>query len=281
MRRSLLLLALFGGGCAPSLDSGVFPDRWIDGLSANEPAFQVHGYSPGVWILRQSLRSNFEAPFLFLIKGDRQALLLDSGATPTGSLRSVVDGLIGPETSLIVAHSHAHGDHVAGDGQFTGRPRTHIVGHSPTEVASFFGVDPWPTGVGSRDLGGRHLTILPIPGHEQASIAVYDSDTGLLLTGDSFYPGRLYVSDPAAYRASIDRLVNFTTARRVSWILGTHIEMTTTPGEDYPFEAPTHPSEHVLQLTPEHLLELQSSLRGMSGPVVRAVHDDFIVFPLS
>jgi len=280
MRRFLLLLALIGGGCAPSLDSGAFPDRWIDGSSANEPAFQVHEYSPDLWILRQSLRSHFEAPFLFLIKGDRESFLFDSGATPTGSLRAIVDELIGPETALIVAHSHAHGDHVAGDGQFAERPRTDVVGHSPSEVASFFGIDPWPTGLVSRDLGGRRLTILPIPGHEPASIAVYDSATGLLLTGDTFYPGRLYVNDPLAYRASIDRLVDFTSARGVSWILGTHIEMTTTPGEDYPFEAPTHPSEHVLQLTPEHLVELQSSLRAMTGPVVRQVHDDFIVFPL-
>ena len=43
-----------------------------------------------------------------------------------------------------------------------------------------------------------------------ASIALYDRRTGLLLTGDTLYPGRLYVRDGPAFAASIQRLVAFT-----------------------------------------------------------------------
>ena len=59
------------------------------------------------------------------------------------------------------------------------------------------------------DLGDRVLDIIPIPGHQPAGIAIYDRRTAILLTGDTFYPGRLYVRDQAAYVRSIKRLVDF------------------------------------------------------------------------
>jgi hypothetical protein len=45
---------------------------------------------------------------------------------------------------LVVAHSHAHNDHIAGDGQFNNQPYTTLVGITPTEVATFFGITQWP-----------------------------------------------------------------------------------------------------------------------------------------
>ncbi len=262
-----------------SAETARFPDHWIDGTTPSEPAFQVHSFSKGTWIARQSLSSHFEAPFLFVLEGEREALLLDTGAPADVSVREMVDGLIG-DLPLVVTHTHAHGDHVAGDGQFLGRPNTRIVGHSSQEVASFFGIDSWPTGLAVFDLGERELTVIPIPGHEPSSIAIFDAMTGLLLTGDTFYPGRLYVSDADEYRASIDRLVRFTGNREIAWILGTHIEMSRQPGVDFPQGAPQHPNERELQLTRDHLLELQASLESMPGRMERAVRDHFIVVPI-
>ena len=37
--------------------------------------------------------------------------------------------------------------------------------------------------------------MIPIPGHDVASIALYDRVTGNFMTGDSLYPGRLYVPE--------------------------------------------------------------------------------------
>ncbi len=265
---------------AAQIETGSFPERWINGTTEDEPALQVHLFSERTWIFRQSVLTHFEAPFLYLLAGEQEALLLDTGATTDVPVRQIVDDLIGDDFPLVVAHSHAHGDHVAGDDQFRTRSNTRIVGHSWDDVASLFGISDWPLERGVVHLGGRDLSILAIPGHEPSSIAIYDFQTGLLLTGDTLYPGRLYVRDFEAFRQSIDRLVAFTTDNDVSWVLGTHIEMTTSPGVDFEFRASSHPSERSLQLTRRHLLELQAALAAMGGTARRAVHDDFIIFPV-
>ena len=128
---------------------------------------------------------------------------MDAGATADVPVREMVDDLIGDDFPLLVAHSHAHGDHVAGDDRFRTRANTRIVGHSWDDVASLFGISDWPVERGVVHLGGRDLSIIAIPGHEPSSIAIYDFQTGLLLTGDTLYPGRLYVRDFEAFdRAS-------------------------------------------------------------------------------
>ena len=218
-------------------------------------------------VLRQDIAVNHEAPFLFLLLGVERALLLDTGATADPArfgLRDAVDELLGTDAELIVAHSHAHGDHVAADGQFTDRPNTTIVGHGPAEVALFFGVDAWPTGRGTLDLGGRALTVLPIPGHHPASIAIHDPATSLLLTGDTVYPGRLYVRDFPAFLASLDRLCDFADTHPVREILGAHIEMSTTPFRDFPLGSVRHPDEQALQMSVAQLHEIRDAARSIA-----------------
>jgi hydroxyacylglutathione hydrolase len=129
------------------------------------------------------------------------------------------------------------------------------------------------------DLGGRVLDFLAIPGHEASSIAVYDRRTGILFTGDSLYPGRLYVSDPAAYTESIQRLVDFTRGKIVAHILGNHIEEARTPYLDYPIGTKYQPDEHALELGRGQLLELNDALQAMHGTVVRQAMRDFTIWP--
>jgi hydroxyacylglutathione hydrolase len=59
-----------------------------------------------------------------------------------------------------------------------------------------------------------------IPGHHPTSIAVYDRSTGILLTGDTVYPGRPYVFDMPSFISSLDRLLRFTSDRSVTHLLG-------------------------------------------------------------
>lgn len=115
---------------APPQEPGTFPESWIHGADcANDPPIQVHAYNENLYILRQSKCATAEAPFLFLIFGEERALLFDTGATADGPLWETVEGLISSWlerrglgfTELIVAHSHSHGDHVAGDAQFVGK----------------------------------------------------------------------------------------------------------------------------------------------------------------
>jgi hypothetical protein len=54
----------------------------------------------------------------------------------------------------------------------------------------------------------------------------------------------LNVRDWPAFVATIDRLIAFADTHPVSHVLGCHIEMTTTPGVDYPIRTVYHPTSH-------------------------------------
>lgn len=268
----------------------LFAEKWIDGTAPAEPATQVQALDADTFVIRQSVKTNFEAPFIYLLFGRDTALLIDTGAE-NGRIRPTVDRLIsgwlakrGRKTiPLVVAHSHSHGDHVAGDATFRGRPDTIIVGLKPADVAGFFGIAAWPSAIGRFDLGGRALSIIPTPGHQSAAIMVYDPQLRILLSGDTLYPGRLYVpiNFLADDRASIDRVAAFAAHHPVRAVLGAHIEMTRTPGRDYPHEAPTHADEHPLELPVEAVRELQAGLKApLDMPGRPQVHDRFIIVPV-
>ena len=277
-----------GGGEPPTaVMAGSLPSSWYAGgpTCSGEPRLRVHRYTADFYILRQPACTNFEKPFLFLLFGDRRALLLDTGAGHL-DVAITVDSLVadwrsrhaGRPAELVVAHSHGHGDHTAGDSAFANRPGVTLVARDSTSVHRFFGLES--DRIGSFDLGGRVLDVVPIPGHQPASIALYDRRTGVLLTGDSFYPGRLYVRDSAAFVRSIDRLVQFTARHPVTHLLGTHIENTSRPGIDYPEGTVDQPDEHVLELAPADLVALDSALRSMRGRLVRTVMPHFTIWPV-
>ena len=247
---------------------------------STDPELQVHAYNATTYILRQDKCRTFEAPFVYLLLGTDRALLLDTGATNSVGLRNAVTPLVGAR-SLLVAHSHAHGDHVASDGRFRNQPNTTLVGTSLAAVQQAFGLNPWPTASAQLDLGDRVLDVLAIPGHEQTHIALYDRETGLLLTGDTLYPGLLFIEDWTTYRASVHRLAEFVAAHPISHVLGAHIEMTSTARVSYPYQTVYQPAEHVLQLTAAHVLELDAALTtlGASPPPAPVAHDDFVIYP--
>ncbi len=164
--------ATFAG---PTVTTGTLPDRWI--VSGPEcppdPKFQVHEYNANFYILRESGCSNYEKPFLFLFFGKDKAILFDTGAgkTDVGSVvGTVVDGWCkknGRDSiPLVVAHTHAHGDHVSGDAQFKDRPGITLVGTAPAAVQAFFGFQHWPDDTVQFDLGERMLDVIAIPGHQ-------------------------------------------------------------------------------------------------------------------
>jgi len=266
-----------------------FPPSWPNGTSCGteEPVF-VWAYADDTYILRQSLCTSFEGPFLYLFFGDDKVLLEDTGdgGIPIQeTVQAIIDEWLvahgKTSIELIVMHSHSHGDHVAGDDQFQGQPNTTVVGTSLSAVTSFFGISNWPNENVTFDLGNRVLDVIPIPGHQQTHVALYDRRHQLLLTGDTLYPGRLYISDFAAYGQSTSRLTAFVEAGNpATWVLGTHIEMTTTPQQDFEFGADAHPNEHVLQLTTAELIELDDAVQAMGGTPQNEPHDDFIIYPL-
>jgi glyoxylase-like metal-dependent hydrolase (beta-lactamase superfamily II) len=274
------------------LERGTLPARWdSQGPKCMEiPEWQVHEYNPNFFILRQSPCTDYEKPFLFLIFGKDKAMLVDTGSRNGNlapSLQWVVKNWLTrngrSSIPLIVTHTHEHGDHTFGDKalQALNDPAMPVT-FIPAEVEAtqkFFGIATWPTDIGHVDLGGRMIDVVPIPGHSKVSIAFYDRNTGILLAGDTVYPGRIYVSDFPAFQASLDRLVTFTQGKLVAHILGNHIEQSATPFLDYPVGTIYQPNEHELALSRGALLELQDAVTSMHGTPKRYVMRDISVWP--
>ncbi|MEM7157895.1 MAG: MBL fold metallo-hydrolase [Myxococcota bacterium] len=266
---------------------GTFPRQWINGTACGEPQIQVHYYDEDTVILRQSLCTSFEGPFMFLLFGEDQVLLEDTGdgnIPIADEVYGVIDDWLAANgrdsIELLVVNSHAHGDHLQGNGLFDGQPSTTVISPNVGALSSYFGIGTWPDDIVSHDLGGRVVDVIPIPGHQTSHIALFDHGSGLLLTGDTLYPGRLYIADFPEYVESIERMVAHTETEEVCHVLGTHIEMTQTAGQDYPFGADAHPDERELALHREHLVELRDAVVAMGGEPSYEAHDDFIIFPL-
>lgn len=268
--------------------TGVLPRSWqVSGPQCTgKPEFQVHEYNQDLYILRESGCSNYEKPFLYLLFGREKAFLLDTGAGKTDVARVVKDVIAQwlsrngrGDIPLVVAHTHGHGDHISGDEQLKTLSRTTVVEPKPSAVQAFFGFRNWPQDAATFDLGDRVLDLIPIPGHEASSIAIYDRQTGILFTGDTLYPGRLYVQDTPAFALSIQRLVDFTHGKIVTHLLGNHIEQTRTAYQDYPIGTVYQPDEHDLALGRAHLLELNDALREMNSKIIRTALRDFTIWP--
>ena len=272
------------GAMAASAPAGSMDVEWAHGprfrWSDPGPAIQVHHYDEDTVILRQSRALHYEAPFMYLLFGRQRALLLDTGATGDPALfplRETVDGLVDAWTAahpgcaaegygLVVAHSHAHHDHVAADGQFADRPHTTVVAHGVDAVREFFGFgDGWPEAVVPFDLGGRELDVIGAPGHEESAIVVHDRRTGVLLTGDTVLPGRLFAFDGPAFAATLDRLAAFAAEHPVTHVLGGHVEMGRRPGHEYPIGASCQPKERAVELTAADLTAIRDTVSALAG----------------
>jgi glyoxylase-like metal-dependent hydrolase (beta-lactamase superfamily II) len=285
---------------------------WIHGSESakhnTDPDIQVHAYDEHTFILRQNMAVNYEAPFMFLLFGNARAVLIDTGATASADffpLRRVVDGLMDAWLAahprdgygLLVLHTHPHGDHVAGDAQFAGRAGTVLVDANRDTAWDFFGFARGSGDDGSGDdggsardggppsrvepahvdLGGRVLECWPSPGHHNAAVTFYDPYTGCLLTGDTVYPGRIYIQDWAAFVRTVDRLISFCRTRPVTHVLGCHIEMTREPGVDYPIFTTYQPDEPPLEMTPDQLGEIRRAIDEAGGRPGRYVFPGFIL----
>jgi len=275
-----------------TLERGTLPAHWLsqEPKCMEIPDWQVHEYNPNFFILRQSPCTDYEKPFIFLIFGKDKALLMDTGSR-NGNLvpalqRTIKNWLTrNGRTSipLIVAHTHEHGDHTWGDTAIKAMnepaiPVTFVAADVDADK-QLYGIANWPEDIGHLDLGGRVLDAVPVPGHSKASIALYDRNTGVLLGGDTIYPGRIYVSDFPAFEASLDRLVKFTAGKPVAHILGNHIEQSSTPFVDYPVGTMYQPKEHELALSRGALLELDDAVKSMHGTPRRYVMRDISVWP--
>lgn len=236
-----------------------------------QPPLQVHHYNATTFILRQNLCADFEAPLLYLLIGNKRALLIDSGAVQDEAsmpLAKTITDLLpqsnGASLPLLVAHTHRHGDHRAGDAQLAKLPGAEIVPIELEDIVKYYGFKSWPEDTVNIDLGGRVVEAIAVPGHLHDHLLFYDANTGLAFSGDFLLPGRLLVDDIDVYRASADRAVAYLKNKPVTAVLGGHIELDTN-GEVFARGSTHHPNERALALSKEDVESLPAALKDFNG----------------
>ncbi len=202
---------------------------------------------------------------LYIYEGSERVLLLDTGFGLI-DLKQLV-GQLCPGKEMIVANTHAHGDHNSGNGQFNqvfvGR-MDEPFSHAPLKAdllekykRNFFlesqrindirVIENWnpqpcrnviPLSDGDIiDLGGIKLDVLETPGHTVGSICLWDRANGYLFSGDMVLTwqvwGQLKRSSPlCVYEASIRRLAAL--EKQIKEVFPSHGK------EDNPFHWPIY-----------------------------------------
>ena len=137
---------------------GSLPAHWNIGakdcVASPQPPLQVHTYEPQTFILRQSPCATFEANFIYLLIGSDKALLIDTGAVADPNAMPLAKTVLellpdkdNKKLPLLVAHTHRHLDHRAGDPQFASLPSVQVVPFDLEGVRAFFGFTNWPNGI--------------------------------------------------------------------------------------------------------------------------------------
>lgn len=232
------------------LPPGIAADSWCDAppapgfaglqaMDAGDDWFEVYTVAPGVYAIHEPRQ--YETVTAFLVVGTQRAVLFDSGLG-VASIRSVVGRLT--TLPVTVLNSHTHFDHVGGNREFTdvrnldlpfsranarGEAGEALQRYARETLAEDRVCGSLPAGVASRDyamptweaaghvsdgerldLGGRTLEVLATPGHTPDSLCLLDAENGLLLTGDTFYVGEVFLwapeTDVRRYAASLARL---------------------------------------------------------------------------
>lgn len=276
------------GGPAP----GNLAFRWIHGSIVaarnRDPRIQVVQYNEDTFVLRQNVCVHWEAPFTYLLFGNKGALLIDTGATADPAhypLRTTVDAVTArwaqirgrrrvPLTIALTAPENK--SQHQGLGQFAGRPDTVVVPRPITAMKGFYGLaGSWPAGTGRIDLGDRVVSVLPTPGTHRDGVSFYDPYTRLLFTGDFLFPGRIAIANDQDYLASLERLARWRDAQSVKWMMGGHIDMQFLPGKAYPRFATFKPWERVLQMEPMLIDEAIAGTREIMGKEMMLIRPDF------
>ncbi|GGD67207.1 MBL fold metallo-hydrolase [Croceicoccus mobilis] len=268
--------------------------RWTYGSNVaaknNDPRVQVMQYNEDTFILRQNVCVHWEAPFTYLLFGNKGALLIDNGATANPAhypLRETVDAIIARwakargRTSVPLTLAMTSGEDIAqnqGLAQFAGRPNTTIVPTPLAAMKDFYGLlGSWPNGTATIELGDRAITVIPTPGAHKDGVSFYDPYCDFLFTGDILFPGKINIGNDRDFVTSLERLKAFAAANPVKWIMGGHIEMMFVPGKYYPRFATYKPYERLLEMEPYLIDEAITYAREVQGKDMILIRPDFVL----
>ena len=195
-----------------NIDFSCKHDIWIrsdDGRlqRMDEPFFESELIAPGTWKILS------DGDFTYLIEGDDEALVIDSGYG-CGNIREYCQSLTSKPVWRI-ANTHDHFDHTANNAYFEGAYMSEETRKRATiPFPSFSGIDfPRDYRIEVIDegyvffLGGRDIETLSIPDHAPGSLAFLDSKEKLFFTGDEvMHQGKSLRISVAAYEKQLQKL---------------------------------------------------------------------------
>lgn len=173
-------------------------------IPMSEPYYSARQIAPGTWRILSS------GDFSYLLEGDGQGLLIDSGYG-AGNIREFCENLIGMPVPWI-ANTHAHFDHTANNGYFdlvyiseTDYPA------ATTPFQSFSGIEfrkDYPVQfIKTLDvipLPGREIICFDLGDHSPGSMAFLDKKTNILFSGDEIWHTKPLRGTPAAFAAKLE-----------------------------------------------------------------------------
>jgi glyoxylase-like metal-dependent hydrolase (beta-lactamase superfamily II) len=220
----------------------------LERVPSDDTWFEIYKVAPDVLAIYEPRQS--QETIGYLIEGKSRALMFDTGMG-IGDLKALTAKLT--RLPVVVLNSHTHHDHVGNNWQFdtvygmdTDFTRRNAQGSreaAQKEIAKGEVCGELPKGFDSAayttrpwkithwvhdgekiDLGGREIEIVATPGHTPDAICLFDKANGLLFTGDTFYPGEIWLFSPetdlAAYGRSVKRMAAL--APQVKVVLGAH-----------------------------------------------------------
>ncbi|MFK8012919.1 MAG: MBL fold metallo-hydrolase [Marinicellaceae bacterium] len=239
--------------------------------------FELYSVAPGVTAIYEP--HQWQEAISYLIEGDKEALLFDTG-NGIADILQIVQSLTKKPVSVL--NSHSHYDHVGGNYAFKNiyglktdftinRQKGHKNEKIKIEVSKQALCKPLPKGVTEAnhigksykinrfiknnhiiDLGNRQLKVIHTPGHTPDALILIDADNGLMFTGDTYYSGPIWLYAPETdleqYQKSLQTMIE--NSNNIRFLL---------PAHNTPIADP--------QLLKQALLGIQSVIKGDIAPI--------------
>ncbi len=200
--------------------------------------YRVRHVGDGVTLIDEPFIKEFFRCNVWHVRGHQRDMLVDSGMGVL-SLRQHIP--LVTEKPLVAVASHTHFDHIGGHWEFAerlahaaeaavleqpDRRNTLAEGCVEDEIFDLLPPEPYSSTTyvpkaapATRliedgdvvDLGSRAFEVIHTPGHSPGGIALFERQTGILVSGDIVYDGPLLDdlpgSDRVAYAWSLERLL--------------------------------------------------------------------------
>lgn len=188
-------------------------DIWLEDEDGSlqrmdEPFFKSWEIAPGTWKILS------DGDFSYLLEGDEEAILIDSGYG-AGNIREYAQSLTKKPLSRI-CNTHDHFDHTANNCYFDlayMSAETQPLATRP--FPSFQGIEfprDYPVQIVDDGdvipLAGRDLKVLKIPDHAVGSLVFLDEKQRILFSGDEFMPwGKMLHAGVAHWAAMAEKVM--------------------------------------------------------------------------